>query len=131
LFPEGLFPSIDGLRLEALRIDTQSITVVLAVATANAACPLCGESAMRVHSRYVRTATDLPWAGIRVHLQIMVRRFFCDNATCSRRIFAERLGDALPAFARRTNRLAKALCAIAFTLEVREAHAWLTLKPCQ
>jgi transposase len=114
LFPEGLFPSIDGLHLEALHIDPQSITAVLAVATPNAICPLCREPATRVHSRYVRTATDLPWAGIRVRLQITVRRFFCDTATCSRRIFAERLGEALPAFARRTNRLAKALCAIAF-----------------
>lgn len=70
---------------------------------------------MRVHSRYVRTVTDLPWAGIRVRLQITVRRFFCDNAICSRHIFAERLGEALPAFARRTTRLTKALCTIAFT----------------
>jgi len=127
LFPKDLFPSIDGLHLEALHIDTQSITAVLAVATAKAACPLCGEPAMRVHSRYIRTATDLPWAGIRVHLQITVRRFFCDNATCSWRIFAERLGEALPAFARRTNRLAKALCAIAFAAGgeggARLAHA--------
>ncbi len=46
--------------------------------------------------------------------RLTVRRFFCDNATCSRRIFVERLGEALPAFARRTNRLAKALYAIAF-----------------
>lgn len=100
---------------------------MLAVATPNASCPLCREPAMRVHSRYVRTATDLPWAGIRVRLQITVRRFFCDNATCSRRIFAERLGEALPAFARRTNRLAKALCAIAFAAGgeggARLAHA--------
>ncbi len=112
MFPEGLFPSTDGLHLEALHRDNQSITAMLAVATLNASCPLCGEPAMRVHSRYVRTATDLPWARIRVRLQITVRRFFCDTATCSRRIFAARLGQALPTFARRTNRLAKALVAI-------------------
>ena len=95
MFPEGLFPSIDGLHLEALYIDNQSITAMLAVATPNASCPLCGEPAMRVHSRYVRTATDLPWAGIRVRLQITVRRLFCDNTTCSRHIFAERLGEVI------------------------------------
>lgn len=52
---------------------------------------------------------------------------FCNHATCSRRIFAERLGEALPAFARRTNRLAKTLCAIAFAAGgeggARLAHA--------
>jgi hypothetical protein len=30
----------------------------------------------------VRTLADLPWAGIAVHLRILVRQFFCDNATC-------------------------------------------------
>ncbi len=72
MFPESLFPSIDGLHLEALHTETQSITAVLAVATPNATCPLCGEPAMRVHSRYVRTATDLPWAGICVRLQALL-----------------------------------------------------------
>ncbi len=59
--------------------------------------------------------------------RLTVRRFFCDNTTCSRRIFAERLGEALPAFARHTNRLAKAWCAIAFAAGgeggARLAHA--------
>ncbi len=127
MFPKGLLPSIEGLHLEALHLDPQSITVVLAVATPNAICPLCAEPSKRVHSRYVRTVADLPWAGIRVRLQITVRRFFCDNATCARRIFAERLGEALPAFARRTVRLTKALCVMAFAAGGEEgarlAHA--------
>jgi transposase len=89
--------------------------------------PLCHQQASRVHSRYVRTVADLPWAGFRVHLQITIRRFFCDTTTCPRRIFAERLGEALPAFARRTNRLTQALCGLAFVAGAeggaRQAHA--------
>jgi transposase len=69
---------------------------------------------MRVHSSYVRTVADVPWAGRGVRLEITVRRFFCDNVNCARRIFAERLGAELPAYARRTCRLIEALCTLAF-----------------
>ncbi len=75
----------------------------------------------------MRTVADLPWAGVSVQLHLYVRRFFCDNTTCSRRIFAERLGESLPAYARRTSRLAEALCALAFAAGgeggTRLAHA--------
>lgn len=87
MFPEGLFPSIDGLHLEALHIDPQSITGILAVAT--------------------------------------------PNATCSRHIFAERLGEALPDFARRTVRLTKALCAMAFAAGGKEGARLAHAQPCQ
>lgn len=127
MFPEGLFPSINGLHLEALRIEIQSVTAVLTVATLNATCPVCGVPAMRVHSRYVRRAADLPWAGRRVCLEITIRRFFCDNVSCTRRIFAERLGVSLPVYARRTSRLIEALCTLAFAAGgeggARLAHA--------
>jgi transposase len=58
---------------------------------------------------------DLPWAGVRTRLHLNVRRFFCDNRDCTRTVFAERLGAALPASARRTTRLVEALRNIAFT----------------
>ena len=71
--------------------------------------------ASRVHSRYVRQVADLPWAGVRTRLHLNVRRFFCDNRACTRRVFAERLGAELSAYARRTTRLVEALRNIAFT----------------
>src|ERR1700674_5155212 len=100
---------------------------MLAVTTTSAVYPLCSQQATRIHSRYMRTVADLPWAGVSVQLHLYVRRFFCDNATCSRRIFAERLGESLPASARRTRRFAEALCALAFAAGgeggARLAHA--------
>ena len=60
-------------------------------------------------------------------MHIRVRRFFCDNTSCLRRIYAERLGDAFVAFARRTCRMTQALCTIAFAVGgeggARLAHA--------
>lgn len=70
------------------------------------ACPLCGRSSSRVHSRYVRTDADLPCAGKQVGLRLVARRFVCDAPLCRRRIFAERFEDGVvPERSRRTSRL--------------------------
>ena len=81
----------------------------------SARCPLCGSSSKRVHSRYARTVSDLPWRGIAATLEIRVRRFFCDRRGCERRIFCERLPE-VAARARKTDRLEEALLAIALEL---------------
>jgi transposase len=47
-------------------------------------CPICGRGSSRVHSRYSRTVSDLPWHGISVGLEVRARRFFCDEPSCGR-----------------------------------------------
>jgi transposase len=70
------------------------------------ACPRCGTLSSRVHSRYVRTAADLPCAGKKVELRLVTRRFVCNAPLCRRRIFAERFDEGIiAARARRTSRL--------------------------
>ena len=59
----------------------------------------------RVHSRYNRTVTDLPWASIPVQLRLQVRKFFCHNTQCERSIFTERLPTVVSPWARRSLRL--------------------------
>ncbi len=88
-------------------IEADGEILVTAASTAWCArCPLCQAPSQRVHSRYVRHASDLPCAGRGVRLQLTTRRFRCDEASCCRRIFAERFGDGvLSARARRTARL--------------------------
>lgn len=62
--------------------------------------------ARRVHSRYLRSVSDLPCAGRRIRLRIEARRLRCEAAHCRRRIFAERFRDGLVrVHARRTARL--------------------------
>ena len=61
---------------------------------------------MRRHSQYLRTLADLPLQGRVARLQVQLRRFRCDTASCPRRIFAERLPAIARAKARRTTRLA-------------------------
>jgi transposase len=67
--------------------------------------PACGAASDRVHSRYVRTAADLPWQGRRVVLRVTARRFRCPTPDCPRRVFCERLPRAFAAHARATGRL--------------------------
>jgi transposase len=59
---------------------------------------------------------DLPWAGWAVRLELHVRRFFCQNEECTRRIFTERLPGVVAPSARRTTRLADLLTLIGFAL---------------
>jgi transposase len=59
--------------------------------------------------------SDLPWLGIAVRLEVRARRFFCDESSCERAIFCERLPD-IAAHGRKTGRLETALLALAFEL---------------
>ncbi|MEO6888527.1 MAG: ISL3 family transposase, partial [Ktedonobacteraceae bacterium] len=72
-------------------------------------CPLCFCPAERRHSQYTRIVADLPCAGFRIQLILHVRRFFCDNADCMRKIFTERLPAFVLPWARLTVRLCEAL----------------------
>jgi transposase len=72
-------------------------------------CPLCFCPAERRHSQYTRVVADLPCAGFRVQLILHVRRFFCDNTDCIRKIFTERLPAFVLPWARLTVRLCEAL----------------------
>ena len=95
-----------GLIVESVA-EKEGVIVVLARAGASErACPLCGRLSSRIHSRYVRTASDLPYAGKRVELRLVARRFVCTAPLCSRRIFAERFeDDVVGERSRRTSRL--------------------------
>ncbi len=116
MFITLFLPDVPDLCLETIEADDQGVQLMASVTHATTPCPVCAESATRVHSRYQRTVTDLPWAGRRVRLLMQVRRFFCDTPTCPRAIFAERLGPAIAAYARRTTRLTEQLQRVAFAL---------------
>jgi transposase len=118
------------LRLEACEVDdtTAQITLRVQSTQTSAPCPLCATPARRIHSDYGRTLADLPWAQYRVCLQLRVRKWFCRNRSCSRRIFTERLPTIAAPWARRTLRLAQRFVALGVALGgqagVRLGHAW-------
>jgi transposase len=125
-----LLPDATTLRLEACAVDdtTAQITLRVQSTQTRAPCPLCATPARRIHSDYGRTLADLPWAQYRVHLQLRVRKWFCGNRRCRRRIFTERLPTIAAPWARRTLRLAQRLIALGRALGgnagVQLGHAW-------
>ncbi|MGC7100709.1 transposase family protein [Amycolatopsis lurida] len=54
-------------------------------------CRSCGVGSGRVHSRYHRRVADVPIAGVPVVLCLRMRRFFCNNTSCTARTFAEQV----------------------------------------
>jgi transposase len=79
-----------------------SLLLVVEPTRVSVPCPQCGELSRRQHSRYQRHPLDLPWRGQTVRMQVHSRRWFCDEPTCPRKIFAERFDGALARYARRT-----------------------------
>jgi transposase len=106
----------EGLHVDALSFDADSLTISGCLRGSEAHCPVCGERSRRIHGLYTRTLADLPWSGTPVRLRVRVRKFFCDEPACERRIFAERLDEVTQPFARGTDRQREALEWIAFSL---------------
>src|SRR6266566_5694721 len=113
-----LLPDATLLHLEVCEVDETAAQIILRVQSTqtSAPCPLCATPARRIHSDYGRTLADLPWAQYRVCLQLRVRKWFCRNRACRRRIFTERLPTVAAPWARRTLRLAQRLGALGVAL---------------
>ena len=77
---------------------------------------MCGIIAGRVHSRYERWVSDSAAGGREVVLQLRIRRFFCDNAGCLRKIFSEQIDDVTSRYARHTPIRRRLLEAVALAL---------------
>src|SRR5262249_9033735 len=88
---ETLLGLQQGVEVVSGDVVEKVITLTVISTQKNPHCPLCGTSATRVHSKYNRQLTDMSCVGQRVRLILHVRKFFCDETACPRKIFAERL----------------------------------------
>jgi transposase len=113
---ENLLFDLKDLKLESVVRDGGMIIVKAATMTSEAACLGCRQPSARIHSRYWRTLADLPCSGQKAILQVQVRRFFCLNQECPRRLFAEQVPSVMKRYARRTQRQERALEAIGLAL---------------
>jgi len=86
-----LFPHLHDFRLLSYRRETTRLVLTCERVTPSAPCPVCGTAAHRIHSRYQRTVRDLSVQNVQVLLHLHVRKFYCDQPDCPRRIFTERL----------------------------------------
>jgi transposase len=75
LRPSSLVPRGFVVTAACSEFDTTLITIrPLGMVSA---CPECGTTSGRIHSRYQRRLADLPLAGKPVRLVVLVRRFHC------------------------------------------------------
>jgi len=113
---KALLPPTGPVHLEAVTVEPETLQLQLKTTAPSACCPLCAAPSTRVHSRYQRHLTDLPWGSLSVRIRLTVRKFVCRTATCARHIFTERLPALVAVYARRTCRLVAALRAIGMAL---------------
>jgi len=114
--PMTLLPKSQGLKLQDVAINAETVSLSVESTCPAVACPVCGQKTARLHSRYLRTLADLPWGGRPVRVSLRVRRFRCSRSECPRRIFAERLPSVVEPYARKTTRLRKILRLVGFAL---------------
>jgi transposase len=117
-FLQYLLPDQNHLHLNKWDLEPSTLHLTLTVSSTQtvASCPLCQSSTGRVHSCYERTLRDLPCAHFGLTLLLQVRKFFCINVACKRRIFTERLPQVAVPWARRTRQLTDRLIAIGLAL---------------
>src|SRR5258708_5281947 len=76
--------------------------------------PQCATPSSAIHSSYHRHPRDLPCIGRPIRLVFTVRKFFCRNPNCCRKVFASRLPDFIDASSRLPKRLRTAVQEVGF-----------------
>ena len=110
-----IISDLPDLAIEQVSI-TNEVTITVRAASPTAPCPCCGTISKRVQSHYTRTLRDLPASGRPVELIVRVRRFFCQQSTCLRKIFAERFPSLTLPRVKFTLRLQETLREMGFAL---------------
>jgi transposase len=100
-----LFPLPDGLEMTAISQTAEELLVHVTSQRSSSPCPQCAMPSFAIHSSYQRHPRDLPCVGRPIRLVFTVRKFFCRNPNCSRKVFAERFPDFIAASSRLTKRL--------------------------
>ncbi|WP_078971989.1 transposase family protein [Streptomyces sp. WM6368] len=114
-----VFARIDDVDVEAVTTAFGTVEVVAKGRAAGGLCPNCGRFSDRVHDRYQRRLKDLPLAEQGFVIRLMVRRFICGAADCTRRTFAEPFSGPAAPHARFTKRLNRALERVGLALAGR------------
>jgi transposase len=108
----SLLGPLAGLQVLSFELVNHVLLIQVASTASESANPGCQSHTSRIHSHYSRKAADLACGGHQVQPILHVRKFFCANRDCSRKIFAERLTAFLQPWARLTTRLGEQIEAI-------------------
>jgi len=107
-----LFPLPEGMLIEDVQATETSLSLTVRATHPTSCCPLCSQASSSIHSHYQRTLSDASCVGRQVQLSLTVRRFYCRNRLCERKVFTERLPRFVQPWARMTIRLSQHLQAV-------------------
>ncbi|MFJ9381132.1 transposase family protein [Streptomyces sp. NPDC101455] len=105
--------------IENAVVDGELVVVRARASAKRAACPACGTTSGRVHSRYVRRFADTAVAGRPVVIELQVRRFRCRDRACRQATFAEQVDGLTFRHGRRSTGLQTVLQQVAVMLAGR------------
>lgn len=86
-----LFPQLARLRITRVFDAGRSVRIQASTGDPKADCPACGVASRRVHSRYERRVSDIAVSSRETLIHLQVRRSFCRNGGCSKKIFSEQV----------------------------------------
>ncbi len=107
-----LLPLPEGMQIDQIQASENEVSITIIATHPTSCCPLCRHPSSSIHSRYRRTVRDAPCGGRRVHLALCVRKFFCRNPLCERKIFTERLPELVRPWAKMTIRYCQQLTSL-------------------
>jgi transposase len=99
-----LLPLPEGMLIDQVEVIEDGLVITLVATHPTSCCPLCSVVSSSIQSHYRRILRDAPCAGRRVQLLLTVRKFYCRNAYCQRKVFTERLPSFVEPWARTTIR---------------------------
>ncbi|WP_102125919.1 transposase family protein [Deinococcus planocerae] len=102
---QSCLPDPELLTLRSTHVQPEVLWLDLESRAPTGLCPACGQVSSHRHSRHTRILKDVALLGRRVRLRLTVRKFFCDTASCTQRIFCERLPSVVFPWRRKTVRL--------------------------
>ena len=107
-----LLPLPEGMLIDQIQEGETSLIIEVMARQETSCCPLCSQVSSSIHSHYHRTLADVPCGGRQIRLSLSVRKFFCRNPLCMRKVFTERLPTFVEPWARMTIRLCQSLQSI-------------------
>jgi transposase len=94
----------EGMQVEHIQITEHGLAIEIKASHPTSCCPLCAQPSDSIKTHYRRILRDAPCAGRQVQLVLTVRKFYCRNPYCSRKVFTERLPTFVEPWARMTIR---------------------------
>ncbi len=99
-----LLPLPEGMLIDQIQITENGLVIAIVATPPTSCCPLCSQRSSSIHSHYRRSLRDVACGGRRVQLVLTVRKFYCRNPLCERKVFTERFPAFVEPWARMTIR---------------------------